>query len=489
LDVEDLGLPEHQQLDLEQLEVAEAQQRYQLLQEGDQLYLGGQFEAATALYRQAKPDFAQQPETSETESIPAPIVDPAQLPPGGQVYWREYQAGVEKQLKTRIQVPLELLSQRYPQFIPGQIRLAEFLVAEGEVAAAVAGLEAAVGLYPQEAELVQALVAYNGELENWLEASMAARRFALFNPDHPDRDTFQQLADENLDRFQSALRGKLIANTVANVFLGAASYALTGGLYGPISALQSSAMLLQGESGIGNSVTNAIKKQVPLVEDEEVVTYVDELGQRLAQVAGRDEFDYEFYVILEPELNAFALPGGKIFVNAGAIAKTNSEAELAGLLAHEISHAVLSHGFQLASEGTLLSNISQYIPFGGTAANLVVLNYSRRMERQADELGTQILASSGYAADGVRNLMVTLAAETEGEELPPVWLSTHPQSTERIANMERQIITQGLNRYGFEGVIRHQEVQEKVKAMLAEIEEPESIEYDETLLPENAESD
>jgi predicted Zn-dependent protease len=323
-----------------------------------------------------------------------------------------------------------------------------------------------------------------------MEASILARQFALFNPDDPDVEGFHQLADENLRQFQKALKNKLIANTIANVFVGAASYALTGGLLGPISALQSSAMLLQGESGVGKSIAKAVQRQAPMVEDEEVVAYVNEIGQRLAKVAGRGEFEYEFYVILDPELNAFALPGGKIFVNAGAIAKTNSEAELAGLLAHELSHAVLSHGFQLASQGNLLSTITQYIPFGGTATNLIVLNYSRNMERQADELGTRILAASGYAADGVHNLMVTLEAEAKadaekgkGEEEPIVWLSTHPQTQERIENLERQIQEEGLNRYAYEGVEHHALIQAKVKELLKEIEEKDDIEYDDSLLP------
>jgi len=72
---------------------------------------------------------------------------------------------------------------------------------------------------------------------------------------------------------------------------------------------------------------------------------MNDLGQKTAHATGRNDFEYEFYVVLDDDLNAFALPGGKVFVNAGAITHTKSEAELAGLLAHELSHAVLSHGF------------------------------------------------------------------------------------------------------------------------------------------------
>lgn len=469
-------------------EISEADQRYQLLVDADQLYLGGQFAAATALYQEAKPPFRLEEEDGPLAERPQPIYDSAQLSAGGQVYWREYQAGVEQQLETRMRIPLEFLADRYPEFIPGHLKLAEFLADRGELETAVDRLKTANSQYPQEAELAKALVEYNSELEEWIEASIVARQFMLFNPNHPEADHFQHLADDNLLQFKKQMRGKLVANTIANVFMGAAGFALTGGLLGPISAIQSSALLLQGESGIGESVTKSILAQAPLVEDAAVVDYVNELGQRLAKVAGRSEFEYEFHILVEPELNAFALPGGKIFINAGAIAKTHSEAELAGLLAHEIAHAVLSHGFQLATQGNLLANVGQYVPFvGRTGASLVVMNYSRGMERQADALGTRILAASGYAADGVRNLMVTLEAEKEENDLeePPIWLSTHPSTSERIENIERQIQAQGLNRYAFEGVIRHQNVRETMKELLAKLEEEEeSIEYDESLLPD-----
>ncbi|NEO51359.1 MAG: M48 family metalloprotease, partial [Moorea sp. SIO4A3] len=195
----------------------------------------------------------------------------------------------------------------------------------------------------------------------------------------------------------------------------------------------------------------------------------------LTKVTGRDEFNYEFYVVMDDQLNAFALPGGKIFINAGAILKTKSEAELAGLLAHELSHAVLSHGFQLVTQGNLTANIAQFIPYGGTAANLIVLNYSRNMERQADDLGTKILAASGYAADGLRNLMITLHDQGGPKPLFP-WLSTHPETKERINNLEATIDNNGYNRYTYEGVEKHLEIQKRVAQLLKEYEEKQKEE-------------
>jgi len=177
--------------------------------------------------------------------------------------------------------------------------------------------------------------------------------------------------------------------------------------------------------------------------------------------------DYEFHVIVDEDLNAFALPGGKVFVNAGAILKTNSEAELAGLLAHELSHAVLSHGFQLVTRGNLTASLTRYLPFGGTLADVLVMGYSRDMERQADILGTRILAASGYAADGMRNLMATMEKENRPRPIAN-WLSTHPQTSDRVKYLETQIIRNGYNRYAFEGVERHHQIQEKVRRLVAE---------------------
>jgi predicted Zn-dependent protease len=222
---------------------------------------------------------------------------------------------------------------------------------------------------------------------------------------------------------------------------------------------------------VGESVANQARKQLDLVLDEPTLAYVNDIGQKLAKIAGRNEFKYEFFVIPDESLNAFALPGGKIFVHAGAIAKTNSEAELAGLLAHELSHVVLSHGFQLVTQGNLISNVTQYLPLGGTIGQLFALDYSRDMERQADTLGTRLIVASGYAADGLRNLMITL--DKQQKFAPPTWLSSHPGGKERVKYIEEMISRNNYNRYSYEGVEKHQEIQARVKKILKEKKERE----------------
>ncbi|AOX02706.1 peptidase M48 [Moorena producens PAL-8-15-08-1] len=446
--------------------------KQQKLIEADRLYLSGDIIGAEQLYREAKNPF-DNPEP--VQKLPKPIYETTQLSPAGGVYWRNYESGLEKNLESKILIPLKFLVEQQPEFIPGHIRYAQALKDYERLDEALVVLTQAKNLYPHEPELIKVTMAMLADSENWFEASLVAREFALFNTEHPQSEEFLQLADQHLDRHISHLRNEITGNTIMNVITGTLGYVFTGNLFGPLSAIESTVLMLQGESGIGKRIAKQAQKQLPMLEDEEVLEYVREMGNELTKVTGRDEFNYEFYVVMDDQLNAFALPGGKIFINAGAILKTKSEAELAGLLAHELSHAVLSHGFQLVTQGNLTANIAQFIPYGGTAANLIVLNYSRNMERQADDLGTKILAASGYAADGLRNLMITLHDQGGPKPLFP-WLSTHPETKERINNLEAIIDNNGYNRYTYEGVEKHLEIQKRVAQLLKEYEEKQKEE-------------
>lgn len=434
------------------------------LQAADKLYLAGKITEAQKLYREAKTPFSKTSDTA-LELKPA-ITDPAQLSPAGKVYWREAEAGIAKKLQTRALVPLQLLVEQNPEFIHGHIRYAEVLTQYDRTKEALDVLERGSSLYPDQPELVKARVTALANAKKWMEASLAARQFAILYPQNPQAPEFTELAETNLKLYKSYIRSEIRGNVIGNVITGALGYAVTGSLLGPFSALDSTILLLQGEGSIGESVAKQAKKQLPLIIDEPTLAYVNDIGQKLATIAGRKEFKYEFFVIPEADLNAFALPGGKIFINAGAIAKTNSEAELAGLIGHELSHVVLSHGFQLITQGNLISNVTQYLPLGGTIGQLFALSYSRDMERQADTLGTRLIVASGYAADGLRNLMVTL--DKQQKNAPPSWLSSHPGGGERVSNLENLITRSSYNRYAYEGVGRHLEIQAQVKKLLQE---------------------
>ncbi|MBD2019749.1 M48 family metalloprotease [Leptolyngbya sp. FACHB-36] len=436
-------------------------ERTKKLAEADRLYQQGDAAAAEKLYRQIKSPFS---DTAAPETRPKAITDPEQLSPGGRVYWREYQEGARQNLETRIFVPLNLLVEKHPEFVPGHVKLAASLEERGKLDEAASVLDRASGLYPNQPDLLRARMALLAKREQWIEASIAARQFALLHPDDPAAPEFAALAEENLKRYQRSLRSKLTGNLIGNILTGAIGYAVTGNLFGPLSAVQTTVLMLRGESAVGERFARQAERQLDLVKDEATLKYVDDLGQKLAKAAGRNEFNYQFYVVEDDKLNAFALPGGKVFINAGAIVKSNSEAELAGLLGHELAHAVLSHGFQLVTESSLTANVFQFIPLGGLINDLVVLNYSRDMERQADILGTRLLAASGYAADGLRNLMATLGKEDKRATID--FLSSHPVTTERVKYLETLIDQSGYNRYAYEGINRHAEIQEQVKKIL-----------------------
>ncbi|MEA5537162.1 M48 family metallopeptidase [Crocosphaera sp. XPORK-15E] len=441
--------------------------RYQTLAKGDHFYRCGDTLLAERFYRDAKEPFGKEAELNR-EMLAQAVYEPEQLLPGGGVYWRLYQESLtdNQVYKSKRLAPLQLLSAKYPEFIPGHLKYAEALEQDKRPDEAREILTTAATLYPNEAPLVDAKIAADEEAKNWLAASLTARQFAIFNQDHFRAAEFKKRADDNLARYQGDLQSQMAWNMVGNAVMGGVGAALMGNVFAPLSTLQTSYLLLQGESAIGQSYAEGMKNQLKLVDDPEVLAYVNEIGQKLAKAAGREEFNYEFYVVMDENINAFALPGGKIFVNAGAIAKTDSEAELAGLLAHELAHTVLSHGFQQMTQSALTSSVVDYIPYvGGLANSLAVLSYSREMEQQADLFGTRLLAATGYAADGVRNLMVVM--NDEHKNRPPAWLSTHPDTSDRVKYIEVEIVRNNFNRFAYEGVEKHQQMRQEVDEILA----------------------
>ncbi|MEM9089334.1 MAG: M48 family metalloprotease [Cyanobacteria bacterium P01_F01_bin.53] len=442
--------------------------RRKLLIQGDNEYLKGNLAAAEALYRQAKDESWLLPQQF-APTVPEPFSDETQLSPAGGVYWREAQSGIERDRTSQTLTALSLLTTEAPAFIPGQVQYAIALQADERPDEAIAVLEEALTTYPEQADLLLAQVDMLMDQEQWIEAAIASRQFVALNSEHPAAPEQTTLAADNLQRFQRKTRSEIRDGAITNAFTGILGYAITGSVFGPFTAANSAIMLLQGENAVGNQFANRIQQQLPMLQHPEANGYIRQLGNRLSRVTGRNDLDYEFFVILDPTLNAFALPGGKIFVNAGAILKTDSEAELAGLLAHELSHSVLSHGFQIATRGNLSSSVAQYLPYGGLINNVFLSGYSRSMERQADIVGTQILAAGGYAADGLHNVMVTLDEEATGPR-PPEWIASHPNPEDRVEYLRTLVDRGGYNRYAYEGVATHEEIQAIVARELATYE-------------------
>lgn len=504
-EVPEYPVPEHQEILTEgaaEPKLSEVDRiRRKLLIQGDAAYEAGDMERARSLYRQAKSDTWLLPQQLFSALPPAPFTDPAQLSPAGAVYWREAQAGLAANRASQRRVALDLLTTEHPAFMPAQVAYANMLGEAEDFAAANAVLEGALAIYPDQPDLLMAQVALQMAQENWLEAAIVSRQFVALNEDHPAYGEQSALASENLARFQREMRADIRKGAIANVFTGALGYALTGSIFGPVTAASSAVTLLQGENAIGNQYANQIQSRLPMIESPEALGYVRRIGNKLAATTGRRDLDYEFFVILDPTLNAFALPGGKIFVNAGAILETDSEAELAGLLAHELSHSVLSHGFQQVTRGNLSSSVAQYLPYGGLINNVFLSGYSRDMERQADIVGTQILDAGGYAADGLHNVMITLNEQSAEGPRAPAWIASHPNPEDRVAYLQTLVERGGYDRYAYEGVLSHEEIQTIVARELAayeamqqgEVEIENNIELepepgeDETAEPEMAE--
>ena len=201
---------------------------------------------------------------------------------------------------------------------------------------------------------------------------------------------------------------------------------------------------------IGKQSAAEIAQQVPLLRDEAIVGYVRNLGARLAAKAPGEEFPYQFNVIATREINAFALPGGFIFVNAGTIAAAKNEGELAGVVAHEISHVALRHGTNQASKAYLAkaglgvlgaiagssddSNLGGIIEsIGGAGANMLFLKFGRTAEKQADLEGARMMAEAGYDPRDMANFFKTLQAQ--GGQRGPEFLSDHPDPGNRVASI------------------------------------------------------
>ena len=155
---------------------------------------------------------------------------------------------------------------------------------------------------------------------------------------------------------------------------------------------------------LGKRSAQQIAQEVTLLNDEPTVSYIRQLGAKLAARASGVKFPYQFNVVATKELNAFALPGGFIFINAGAIAAAKNEGELAGVLAHEITHVALRHGTNQASKAYIAqkglgiigaitgdnSELGQVInSVGGAGANVLFLRFGRTAEKQADLEGVE----------------------------------------------------------------------------------------------------
>ena len=200
---------------------------------------------------------------------------------------------------------------------------------------------------------------------------------------------------------------------------------------------------------LGREAAQQVEKELPVLRDEQVNSYLNDIGRRLtAQIPSEfrhPEFQYTFKGVNLREINAFALPGGPMYVNRGMIEKARNEGEVAGVMAHEISHVALRHGTAQQTKSTpfAIGQIAGQIAgaiIGGTAGQVIAqgsqfglgayfLKYGREYEKQADLLGARIMAAAGYDPRDMANVFRTIAQE--GGSGAPQWLSSHPDPGNR----------------------------------------------------------
>jgi len=233
---------------------------------------------------------------------------------------------------------------------------------------------------------------------------------------------------------------------------------------------------------LGQEAAAQVQKELPMLNDGSVDEYVAGIGQRLVRVIPAEyqhqEFRYTFRVVNQKEINAFALPGGPMFLNRGMIEAARDEGEIAGVMAHELSHVLLRHGTAQATKGekfqigAIAGQVLGAI-VGGTAGSIIAngsnlglstyfMKFSREYESQADILGVQLMARAGYNPQSMANMFKTLAAQGSSG---PEFLSDHPNpgNREQRIQQEAKMLNATNNPYG--NTAEFQRVQGRLKGM------------------------
>jgi predicted Zn-dependent protease len=212
------------------------------------------------------------------------------------------------------------------------------------------------------------------------------------------------------------------------------------------------------EAAVGRDAASQVETEIGLVRDPELTRYVDTIGQRLAQKSPRQDVVYRFHVADMAEANAFALPGGYVYVSRGLLALANDEDELANVIGHEIGHVAARHSAQretramgvgiLSTLGTVAAGVLGGAAAAQAASQLgqvagagLIASYGRDQERQADEVGQKLAAEAGWDPDGMADFLATLGQEEvvrTGTERRPTFLDSHPAPRERSATAHQR---------------------------------------------------
>ena len=220
------------------------------------------------------------------------------------------------------------------------------------------------------------------------------------------------------------------------------------------ATLAGCAVSTQQEVELGANYASQINNQLPMVTDPEIVRYINLLGDSIAELSDERNLDWHFYVVDSREVNAFAVPGGFIYVNRGLIERTTKMSQLAGVLGHEIGHVIERHSVkqmqkaQGANMGlTLACVLTRVCESGVTQAAVQVgggalfASFSRSDEAEADQVGIEYVTRAGIDPRGIPEMFRILIRERDNQPSGGIdaWFRTHPMEEDRVAATERAI--------------------------------------------------
>ena len=217
----------------------------------------------------------------------------------------------------------------------------------------------------------------------------------------------------------------------------------------PVTGKKQMSLLSEAEEiAIGQQQDQEIRREMGVYDDPNLQRYVSEIGQELASHSHRPNLPWSFTIVDSPAINAFALPGGYVYVTRGILAYLDDESELAGVLGHEIGHVTARHAAQAytrqAQANLGLMVLSIFVPstqpftdLGATGLGVLFLRHGREAELEADRLGVEYGSGAGYDPTGVPRFLATLARVSAlSERGMPNWLSTHPDPGLRVTRAE-----------------------------------------------------
>ena len=242
-------------------------------------------------------------------------------------------------------------------------------------------------------------------------------------------------------------------STSTLVILAAALLLLSGCAVNPVSGDREFVLVSESqEIAMGAQGAESVSQSIGVVDDEALQSYIQGLGMHLAADSERPELPWSFSVLDDPTPNAFAFPGGYIFITRGLMGLMGNEAELASVLGHEIGHVTARHSVAMMTRaqvaqiglgvGSILSpTLAEFSEAAAGGLSLLFLSYSRDAERQADDLGFTYALEHGYDVREMVNVFASLqqAGQLAGVSALPNWLASHPDPGERIQRIESRL--------------------------------------------------